>query len=130
MPDTSLLPLASIHRFAFPCRSKGEYRQSHLSGADAAVVPVGYEGDMPFASCLRGARGEDENRGMWHGVSPPAPWGSPTGEGKANGTCWCGESVSKLPALQQPTILMLRKIKVYKQCQREFFSEESLLMQF
>ena len=68
---------------------------------------------LPFASCLRGALGEDENGGMRHGVSPPAPWGSSKGEGRANGSCWCGESMCKLPALQQPTVLTLHNIKVY-----------------
>lgn len=129
MLDTSLFPLAPTHGFEFPCGSKGEDSQSHPAGADTAVASVGYEGDVPFPSCLCGAQREDGNRGMWHGVSPPAPWGSLKGEGKASGTCWRGESMCKLPALQQPTILTIRNIKAYKQCQREFFSE-SLLMQF
>lgn len=124
MPDTNLLPLAPTHRLEFPWRSKGKDSWRHLAGADTAVMPVGYEGVMPFTSCLHGGWGEDENQGydVWCVTSSSLGLPHGWGKGKWYFLVWWKH-------VQAP-ILTLCNIKVCKQCQREFFSEESLLMQF
>lgn len=131
MPDTSLLPLIPTHGFEFPYGSKGEDSQSHLAGADIAIAPVWRRRGLHLLPPWGMRRRWEGGYVGWCATS--SSLGLPQGLVKGKwylGTFCCGESVCKLPALQQPTILTLCNIKVYKWCQRELFSEESWLMQF
>lgn len=70
---------------------------------------------MSFSFCLYGVQGEDEIRGMWCGVSPPAPWGSHQGEeGKWYLLVWWKHIQAPSIAAEYHSYIVLRYINSVK----------------